>query len=188
MKERNAKKSAVRNQPAGSVIVVYENPAVRELAVGFCNKFACESCADVGLGGSWYSFEELTVPARMEAAAEVAVGADLLAFSVTASGDLPAAIKLWTEIWLRRRGEREGWLVGLVLEDGAELRRVACLKEIYLRHLAHRAGMDYLSHFPAKIPRAIPDSLDSFNRRAEQVTPVLDEILHTRFVSIPPLK
>ena len=48
--------------------------------------------------------------------------------------------------------------------------------------------MDYLSHFPAKIPRAIPDSLDSFNRRAEQVTPVLDEILHTRFVSIPPLK
>lgn len=188
MKERNATQREVRNQPAGWLIVLYENPAARELAVGFCEKFARESCADVGLGVNWYSFEDLTVPASMEAAANVAVAADLLAFSVTASGDLSAAIKLWTKNWLLRRGEREGWLVGLVLEDGAELRRVACLKEIYLRHLAHRAGMDYLSHFPAKIPRAIPDSLDSFNRRAEQVTPVLDEILHTRFVSIPPLK
>ena len=188
MKERNAKKREVRNQPAGSVIVLYENPAARELAAGFCEKFARESCADAGLGVNWYSFEDLTVPASMEAAADVAVGADLLAFSVTASGDLPAAIKLWTEIWRRRRGQREGWVVGLVLEDGTELRRVAGLKEIYLRHLAHRAGMDYLSHFPAKILKAIPDSLDSFNRRAEQITQVLDEILQTRFVSVPPLK
>jgi hypothetical protein len=42
--------------------------------------------------------------------------------------------------------------------------------------------MDYLSHVPPMIPRIIPDSLESFNQQAEQVTSLLDEILHARFV------
>ena len=37
--------------------------------------------------------------------------------------------------------------------------------------------MDYLTHVPQDIARAIPDSLDSYSKRADQVTSLLDEIL-----------
>ncbi|HLX72340.1 MAG TPA: hypothetical protein VKV04_22200, partial [Verrucomicrobiae bacterium] len=53
-------------------------------------------------------------------------------------------------------------------------------REIYLRHIAHRAGMDFLSHAAPTAAKAIPDSLDSFSKRAGQMTSVLDNILHTR--------
>ena len=182
MNKRSAKKSGLENRPAGSVLVLYENPSARAHAAGFCE----ELVHPPGVGArpivNWYSFEHLTVPHNAEEVARAAVYADLLAFAVTPLGELPAAIKLWTERWLIRRGEREGFLVGLILEEGNKPSGAACLKEIYLRHLAHRAGMDYLSHFPGQIVRPIPDSLDSFNQRAGRISPVLDEILHTHFV------
>lgn len=111
-------------------------------------------------------------------AAERAAGADLIVFAMTGSGDLPQEIKLWIEEWLGKRTAHEGALVGLVETESGPC-PIACLKEIYLRHVAHRAGMDYLSHEPPTAQKAIPDSLDSFNQRAGQMTTVLDEILHT---------
>ena len=121
--------------------------------------------------------------AEARKAAERAARADLIVFSLSAAGDLPEGVKLWIESWLGKRGEREGALVGLV-EGERGLGGVACLKEIYLRHVAHRAGMDYVSHAPPTNWRGIPDSLDSFSRRADQVTSLLDEILRTH--PVPP--
>jgi len=37
--------------------------------------------------------------------------------------------------------------------------------------------MDYLTDVPPEITRPIPDSLESFSERAQQITSVLDEIL-----------
>ena len=51
-------------------------------------------------------------------------------------------------------------------------------KHRFLRNVAHRAAMDYLTHLPQDLGRAIPDSLDSYTRRAECVTGLLDDILH----------
>jgi len=150
--------------------------------MGCCDQFARERESDHGPNVKCYLFEELAIPARMDEAAKAAVDAELLVFAVTPEGDLPPAIKLWTEGWLSRRENLDGYLVGLVLEEGAEVRGVAGLKEVYLRHLAHRAGMDYLSHFPSGKAKVIPNSLDDFNQRAEQMTPLLDEILHQHFV------
>ena len=96
------------------------------------------------------------------------------------------AWKLWIERWLGKRREREGAIVGLVSGQTAPC-ATAGLKEIYLRHIAHRAGMDYLSRTTPTAPFAMPDSLDSFCNRARQVTSVLDDILRTRFIPpIPP--
>lgn len=168
-------------QPAGSVMVLYKSPPARELAMKFCDQLARQPGADERVVINWFSFEYLAVPQNAKEVLESAAKVDLLAFAVTARGELPAGIKLWTEHWLLRRGEREGSLVGLLLEAGPSA-GAAGLKEIYLRHLAHRAGMDYLSHFPGQICRAIPNSLDSFNQRAGRISPLLDEILHARFV------
>ena len=51
-------------------------------------------------------------------------------------------------------------------------------KHHYLRHAAHHGAMDYLTEVPQDISRPIPDSLDSYTERADQVTSLLDNILH----------
>jgi hypothetical protein len=56
-------------------------------------------------------------------------------------------------------------------------------KHLYLRNAAHRGAMDYLTQVPQDIARTIPDSLESYTSRADQVTTLLDDILHQ---SAPP--
>ena len=119
-------------------------------------------------------------------AVEKAADADVVVFAMEARGDLPDEIKLWIEKWLNKRGEREGAIVGLLhREEGWH--GAASFREIYLRHAARRAGMDYLSHAAPTRRRAMPDSLDSFSERAGRMTAVLDGILHTRPVVTPRL-
>jgi hypothetical protein len=78
----------------------------------------------------------------------------------------------WVESWLQRRGDREGALMDLA-ESGAE----KSPKHIYLRSVAHRGGMDYLTEMPCSTVESIPDSLEYCTERARRVTGVLEEIL-----------
>src|SRR5258707_521104 len=82
---------------------------------------------------------------------------------------------LWIQKWSSKRGERGGGLVGL-LDQGA-MNGLADDKHLYLRNVAHRVGMDYVTKMPENISRGIPDSIDSCSQRAQRVTSVLDEIL-----------
>ena len=109
-------------------------------------------------------------------AAEKAALADLLLFSATPEGEFPAHVKDWVDTWLARRGEREGVLAGL-LEPTENSSGREGQKHIYLRNAAHRGAMDYLTQVPEDIFRSIPDSLDSYTERADQVTSLLDDIL-----------
>lgn len=160
-------------------MVMYETPAIREHAVRFCERLSEEKdCAPVS-EVNWWSFHLLSHAITAEDAARKAAGADVVVFAMRAKGDVPDEIKWWIEAWLNKRGEREGALVGLLAREEARY-DVAPFREIYLRNIALRAGMDYLSHAAPTIPKAIPDSLDSFSERAGQMTSVLDKILHTR--------
>ena len=76
------------------------------------------------------------------------------------------------------RGERDGALISLFGKE-AEAESLA-EKHGYLRQVAHRGGMDYLTETPQSLSFSIPDSLDWCSARAESVTSVLDEILRTR--------
>jgi hypothetical protein len=177
-----AKETGPISRGDACVLVLYENPAAREQAIRFCEELTKQSGAAAGIGVRCFSFDSLSVPAKSAEAIKSGEDAEVIIFAVTSAGDLPHDIKIWTESWLGKRGEREGALVGLVSGDVTNPWEAASLKEVYLRHLANRAGMDYLSHVPPMIPKAIPDSLDIFSQRAEQVTSLLDEILHSRFV------
>jgi hypothetical protein len=132
---------------------------------------------------NWWSFHLLSHPGTGGDAAQKAAEADVLVFAIKAGGDLPDDVKMWIEKWLNQRGEREGALVGLLAGEG--LYDIAPFREIYLRHIARRAGMDYLSHASPTAARAIPDSLDSFSQRAGKVTSVLDGILRTHPYTAP---
>ena len=165
---------------ASRLVVIYENTAAREMAIRSSQELAGLLPAGGGLNVRWWSFALLGDAAFANDAATQAVDANLVVFAVTPAGDLPQKIKLWIENWICQRRVREGAVVGLVLLDSpSRPGEIACLKEIYLRHAAHRAGMDYLSQVPSSLTKGMPDSLDSCRDRAGQVTSVLDEILNT---------
>src|SRR6202012_3185964 len=153
---------------AKNIVVIYENPAIREHAVRFCERLA-EEQKSPSAEMDWWSFHLLSNPGLASDAAQKAAGAEVVVFAMNSSGDLPTEIKLWIEKWLNKRGEREGALVGLLhREEGAV--DGASFREIYMRHAARRAGMDYLCHAAPTVAQAIPDSLDSFSERAGRMT------------------
>ena len=162
---------------AWSVVVVYEDPAARERAVGFCDELVGRFWAQVEFDVNWWSFASLEEAATSREAAQKAAQAGLIIVSTTPEGDFPATVKAWVENWLSLRCDREGVLAGLItraenpgLEEG--------LKHHYLRRAAHLGAMDYLTQVPAEMSYGMPDSLDSYTERADQVTSLLDDILH----------
>src|SRR5205823_4316824 len=100
-----------------------------------------------GFEVSWWSFSLLDDAAQAKIAVERAVEADLIIFASVPEGEMPAKVRGWIENWLRQRGETEGILVGL-MDLGAGLAGRAAEKYAYLRNVAHRGGMDYLTHVP----------------------------------------
>jgi len=170
---------------AKAVAVIYEDASIRERAVHFCERLV-EAQHSPELNLDWWSFAVLSDPAMAHPAVEKAARADVVVFAMEARGDLPQPLKMWIEQWLNKRGEREGAIVGLLHRDEG-WHGAASFREIYLRHAARRAGMDYLSHAAPTLRRAMPDSIDSFSERAGRMTSVLDGILQTRPYSQPAL-
>jgi len=166
------------------IIVAYENNTTREHAVRFCEKLGAQYRSKVELEINWWSFALLKEPPTAGQAAQGAACAEMVVLAMGGAGDLPPETKRWLESWVSNRCRREGALVGLVQrEPGAG--DIPSLKEVYLRNIAHRAGMDYLLDVAPTIARAMPDSLDSYTHRAAQVTSVLDDILR-RHPPVPP--
>jgi hypothetical protein len=177
MTRTNENGARVQAKETWSVLVVYEDPAGRERAVGFCDQLVSRFWARCEFDISWWPFTLLhQAPAAKEAAAKAAC-ADLIVFSATPEGDFPCAIKAWIETWLQQRGDREGMLVGLLELSGCESDREG-KKHLCLRNAAHRGAMDFLTQLPEEMSRSMPDSLDSYTLRADQVTSLLDDILH----------
>jgi hypothetical protein len=169
------------------VLAVYEDASTRRHAIQFCNQLASQYHPDVAVDISWFSLESLDEPGELDIAVDKACSADVIVFAVVSMGDLTRPGKLWIERWLGKRKQHEGALAGLIVDHPRRSCELPCLKEIYLRHIAQRAGMDYSSGDIPTIGQAIPDSLESYNRRAGQITAVLDQILHTRPPASPRL-
>jgi len=161
-------------QATGSVVVIYENPATRERAVAFCDRLVERFWARLGFDISWWSFSLLEDANSSREATDRAAEADLVLFATESEGAFPLRVTTWIETWLDQRGDREGALVALLPE---EVSREAIDNHLYLRRIAHRAGMDYLTGIPQSLSRPFPDSPESYSERAAQVTSLLEEIL-----------
>ena len=160
------------------VIVLYEGSSAREFVAQSSQELSERSRAGEPLDVRWFSLSTLSDAGVARELAQHAARADLIVFAGACTGDWPDDVKLWMESWIGQRGEREGAIVGVVIpESPIGPIEIASLKEVYLRHAAHRAGMDYLCHVPASISKGIPDSLEYCSSRAGQITSLLDEIL-----------
>jgi hypothetical protein len=166
-----------------SVLVIYQNAEAREQSVKFCDHLIERFWSRYEFDATWWSFDALEDLRSAREASAKACEADLIVFATQPSREISAVVKQWVESWIGQRGDREGALVGL-MDPGVGITGLLADKFVYLRNVAHRAGMDYLTQIPQDISRAIPDSIDSYSERADQVTSVLDEILHHK--SPPP--
>jgi hypothetical protein len=158
-----------------SVTVLYEDTSTRETAVQFCDALVKRFWAESEFSIDWRKFSELEDEVAGQQAETRGAGADLIIFASQPNTDLPETMLHWLESWVKRRGEREGAMIGL--NDPGAASKAIPDKFCYLRSVAHRAGMDYLTHMPQELA-ATADSPESFSERARQVTHVLDEILH----------
>jgi hypothetical protein len=164
---------------AWSVAVVYEDPTACERAVSVCNQMANRFWAGFEFDLSWWPFAQLEDADLARDAANKAAVANVVVFAANSGGDFTLPVKAWIETWLNQRGEREGFIVGL-LDPAGGAGGGEGQKHRFLRNAAHRGAMDYLTEVPQDISRSIPDSLDSYAERADQVTCLLTNILLQR--------
>jgi hypothetical protein len=182
MTNANEHKARVKGKASWSVVVVHEDLTARQRAVGFCDQLVGEYWERCEFEISWCPFDSLEeVTAARDAAAEAA-RADVILFSAASEGDFPGAVKAWIESWLAQRGEREGILIAL-MEPVGEASTQEGPRHRCLRNAAHHGAMDYLTHVPQNLDHLIPDSIESYAERADQVTSLLDNILHQQ---VPP--
>src|SRR5262245_60920894 len=96
-----------------SVVVVYEDPTVREAAVDFCDHLVERFWNKCGFDVSWWSFPQLREQLAAREATHRAKGADLIVVAIEPGSPLDAYAQAWLETGLKQRGDREGALVGL---------------------------------------------------------------------------
>lgn len=157
-----------------SVLVIFEDSAARESAIAFCARLAQRFWDNHRFEIAWCSGPEPGHADEIGGTADQAVAADMLVFALSTGKPLSREWLHWIRGWRHRRGDREGLLFRLAPEDLPP----DSLRDLYLRHLAHRLGMDFLTEFPLQLGPTVPDSLDSYAERADQVTSLLDGILH----------
>jgi hypothetical protein len=162
---------------ACAVVVTYEDKATRDRAMLLCDQLVQNLWEDIDLEFSWCKFDYLRDPRIATAATAAASRADLIIFSAHASSSLPPEVRNWIEAWTNQRQDREGALVALI-EAASHPINGATPTHLYLRDVADRARMDYLSDLPEAVSVEFTRPFDAIMHRAVTVTPVMERILH----------
>lgn len=158
-------------------VVLYDDAATRQRAMEVCDHLVQRFWEEVDLKFHWWRSDFLEDAGMAATAADNSRNADFILVSIQPDREISPEVQQWFEAWVEQRGGREGALIDLT--GSAESASLAAhRKKLYLREIAHRAGMDYLAHLPAFINRSLPDSFESASLRATQITAVLDDILH----------
>jgi len=159
------------------IVVLYDDAATRQRAMDVCDHLAQRFWSEVDLKFHWWRTDFLEDAGMAATAADNSCDADFILVSIVPDREISPEVRQWFEAWITRREGREGALVDLTAAIGASPLATQ-RKGLFLREAAHRAGMDYLAHFPSALNRSLPDSFESASLRATQITTVLDSILH----------
>jgi hypothetical protein len=179
MKTQTNKGAASGGKRMWPVAAVFEDAETRKHATEYCDALTQRFWNECDFDINWWSVAMLDEKAFDAEITTKAAEANLIIFALRPESELPAALRGWIEAWLARRGDREGVLVGLndpICGPSGSTQE----KFVFLRNLAHRYGLDYLTEIPQNIARCIPDSFESCAERAHTVTSVLDEILRKK--------
>jgi hypothetical protein len=160
-----------------SVLVLYDDAETRQRAMKVCDHLVHQFWSEVEFTFHWWRTDFLEDDTMAATAAADAANADFIVANSSPERELSPFVRNWFDAWISQREGREGAFVDLT-EAGAASAIRAQHKKNFLRNVAHRAGMDYLTKVPTAINSALPDSVESVDLRAGQITSVLDDILH----------
>ena len=155
-------------------LVVCEEELSHARALSICEHLTRKFWGDIEFTFSWWLFTNLEYAVNAEEAAHVAVEADMIFFATQPQGDFPDSVISWIGTWASRRGNRDGALVWITGDENAP---GGGTRQLYLRQVAHRAGMDFLSELPESLAPVLPDSPEWFANRASAMGTVMDGIL-----------
>ena len=159
-----------------SVLNLYKDPTAQEKAMKFCDELVRRFWPDSSFDLAWCCWADLHHPAKAKEAEGQVRTANLVVLAAGENGHVPGWVRHWLELALADRGELEGALVALPGLQSA-IDEAAATAQVYLRKLAHQNGLDFLTTVPQSLQSRVPESLESYNVRATQVTSVLDRIL-----------
>ena len=135
-------------KPKLSVIALHDDGQARETAIVFCDQLVHRFWADCDIEVRWLPFALLLDEIMAAEAVAKAAEAQLILFATR--DRIPNHVERWIQQWLLIRNDREGILVGL-LASQSNSPSPDTDTHSYLREIAHRAGMDYLTGVPQTI-------------------------------------
>ena len=162
-----------------SILVLCEDVKRRMEAVAFCDRMVQRFWTSCEFDINWVSYRDLADPGKFRTGVKQAASAGLLIFAMRLASSIPPEVEAWMEAWLIQRGEKEGSLIAL--GDPGHIASAGISQNfVYLRGIARRGALDYLTEMPEKLGQTIPDGIDAYPERAQQMTSVLDQILRRK--------
>lgn len=156
------------------VVIAYEDPVAGKRAMRLLAGLGQGLGRDIQFEPLPWSFDLLADVDWRSVAASDAVKADLLIIATSTARPLPPAVDQWADGVIRRKQGTSAAVIALFPPGGEpEAAGSSCTKAI--EHMAQRAGLDF---FAPDRRHELEETLAGIHRRAEMVTPVLDEILH----------
>ena len=160
-----------------SVVVAYEDRHARDRMVHIYDNVTAGLADEIELHFTWWRFDLLTDPELFAEAVRSAVEAEMIVFSAHAGSEFPRQVRKWVDVWTKQRANRSGALAALIGLD-EDARSGITPRHLYLRQVAERAQMDYLSHAVVPLPDEQRVSVDSILNRAATSSHLLEDILH----------
>src|SRR5690349_15050650 len=143
-----------------SVVVVYDDGDTRQRAMAVCDHLVKQFWSEVEFKFHWWRTDFLEDDSMAAAAATDAADADFIVVSNSAERELSPFVRNWFNSWIPRRQGKEGAFVDLTETGGLSAAHTQ-QNSIFLRSIAHRAAMDYLTKVPTATSGRLPDSVES---------------------------
>ena len=174
MNADTVRESGKRADPTLTVFVGFDNSEARTRASEVCDCMTAKFWPDMEFELHLCDFAQLGEPDYRQQAIKKAAAAHVVVMATSLSDVLDLPMTEWMEAVCALRHEREGALVALVDPAAEEEQREST--EQHLRRLAHKAGLDYLTHAPDCRTLQIPDEADWLDARIK-LSSVLESIL-----------
>jgi hypothetical protein len=161
----NAGESLTTGSEVFSALIAYEDAATRQRAMQVCERLVQKFWKDMEFDFSWWRFDFLRDAEFARQAGRRATRSDLILFSAHARRELPSVVEKWIETWLPGRGDLDGVLVAMIGTAEDELKGLSPI-QVYLREVAQRGNMDYLSQSVGAPVNELKTSIETITKRA----------------------
>jgi len=131
-----------------TAVIVYEDYPTSLRAERVYHRLIKELTDEAEFRCLWVHTDSLSIPAVVRDATRTAAMADLVVFSTHAGNELPEHVRLWIEQWLPKKSLENSALAALVGLPGEQ--SGVPIHE-YLRNVAERGKMDFMSQAVAKV-------------------------------------